>query len=61
MPGAEARLNVDFAEQFRGSEFSRRNYALIEELSVPPDGSEPMRFDTLHPQARRPSHHCPVT
>lgn len=59
MPGAEARLDIDFAEQFRESEFSRRNYALIEELSVPLEGSEPIRFDTLHPQAPHPPHRHP--
>lgn len=54
MPGAEARLKVDFAEQFRASEVCRCNERLIAELSVPREGSEPLSFATVYSQARCP-------
>mmetsp|Transcript_9242 Transcript_9242/g.27733 ORF Transcript_9242/g.27733 Transcript_9242/m.27733 type:complete len:1604 (+) Transcript_9242:484-5295(+) len=52
MPGAEARLKVDFAEQFRASEVCRCNERLIAELSVPREGSEPLSFATVYSQGR---------
>ncbi|GAB2269450.1 transcription factor [Dionaea muscipula] len=45
-PAQELSLGVDFAEVFRNSEQYRRTLAVIQELSVPGDGSKELSFPT---------------
>lgn len=43
--GAEHRLGIDFADVYDSSELAKRNDVLVEELSVPKPGIEPLFFD----------------
>jgi energy-coupling factor transporter ATP-binding protein EcfA2 len=47
--GSEAQLDVDFADVYQDSDVSRRNAELVQELSQPPSGSQPLNF--RHPFA----------
>ncbi|XP_021716119.1 ABC transporter G family member 31-like [Chenopodium quinoa] len=49
-PAVEERLGQDFASIYRNSSQFREVEALIEQMSMPPPGSEPLRFDTTFSQ-----------
>ncbi|XP_055832839.1 ABC transporter G family member 31-like isoform X1 [Solanum dulcamara] len=49
-PAAEERMGEDFAEIYRKSEQFRGVEALIKQLSVPPENSEPLKFTTTYSQ-----------
>ncbi|KAK9916362.1 hypothetical protein WJX75_001804 [Coccomyxa subellipsoidea] len=49
-PGMESAIGADFAEIYRSSELYKQNEALIEELSIPPPGHEPLHFETKYAQ-----------
>jgi len=42
----ERRLGLNFADEYEKSELYRRTEVLVEELSVPPDGTHPLSFAT---------------
>ncbi|XP_025606422.1 pleiotropic drug resistance protein 1 [Arachis hypogaea] len=46
----EANLNVNFTNVYRSSELHRRNKQLIQELSIPVQGSRDLYFDTQYSQ-----------
>ncbi|CAL5206363.1 unnamed protein product [Lathyrus oleraceus] len=48
--GSEANLKVNFTNVYRNSELYRRNKQLIQELSIPPQGSKDLYFDTQYTQ-----------
>ncbi|XP_059640915.1 ABC transporter G family member 29-like [Cornus florida] len=48
---AEARLDIDFAEQYRSSALHQRNKALVKELSAPPPGAKDVYFHTKYSQS----------
>ncbi|XP_058724834.1 pleiotropic drug resistance protein 1-like [Vicia villosa] len=48
--GSEANLKVNFSNVYRNSELYRRNKELIQELSIPPQGSKDIYFDTQYTQ-----------
>ncbi|KVH92050.1 AAA+ ATPase domain-containing protein [Cynara cardunculus var. scolymus] len=59
---AESRLGIDFSEHYRSSPLyktrkltrellSRRNTALVEELSTPPSGDKELHFNTMYSQS----------
>ncbi|RDX94998.1 ABC transporter G family member 34, partial [Mucuna pruriens] len=43
--GTESSLKVNFTNVYRNSELYRRNKQLIQELSIPPQGSKDLHFD----------------
>ncbi|KAJ1438245.1 P-loop containing nucleoside triphosphate hydrolase [Sesbania bispinosa] len=49
-PGKEANLKVDFTDVYKNSELHRRNKELIQELSVPSQGSKDLHFDSQYSQ-----------
>ncbi|BDA40539.1 Pleiotropic drug resistance protein 1 [Coccomyxa sp. Obi] len=49
-PGMESTIGVDFGQIYRSSELYKQNEALIEELSIPPPGSQPLHFETKYAQ-----------
>ncbi|ESW33241.1 hypothetical protein PHAVU_001G054400 [Phaseolus vulgaris] len=48
--GTEASLKVNFTNVYRNSELYRRNKQLIQELSIPPQGSKDLHFDSQYSQ-----------
>ncbi|XP_020113539.1 ABC transporter G family member 51 [Ananas comosus] len=46
----EERLGLDFATVYRNSDQFREVDALIQELSIPPTGTEPLKFSSEFPQ-----------
>ncbi|KAJ8751713.1 hypothetical protein K2173_025884 [Erythroxylum novogranatense] len=50
-PGQEEAIGVDFCSIFKNSELYRRNKELINQLSVPPPGSEDLYFPTQYSQS----------
>ncbi|KAK9812481.1 hypothetical protein WJX73_003351 [Symbiochloris irregularis] len=46
--GAEARLNVDFAEVYRESGLAKDYHAIINEYSSPKEGTSPLHFDNQY-------------
>ncbi|KOM25783.1 hypothetical protein LR48_Vigan187s002300 [Vigna angularis] len=48
--GTEATLKVNFTNVYRNSELYRRNKELIQELSIPPQGSKDLHFDSQYSQ-----------
>ncbi|KHN45207.1 Pleiotropic drug resistance protein 1 [Glycine soja] len=48
--GTEASLKVNFTNVYRNSELYRRNKQLIKELSIPPEGSRDLHFDSQYSQ-----------
>ncbi|KAK2399047.1 pleiotropic drug resistance protein [Trifolium repens] len=48
--GSEANLKVNFTNVYRNSELYRRNKQLIQELSIPPQDSKDLYFDTQYTQ-----------
>ncbi|XP_069147441.1 ABC transporter G family member 31-like [Solanum lycopersicum] len=49
-PAAEERMGEDFAVIYRNSEQFRGVEALIKQLSVPPENSEPLKFTSIYSQ-----------
>ncbi|XP_031399616.1 ABC transporter G family member 31 [Punica granatum] len=49
-PAAEERIGADFADIYRKSQQFRAVEVSIQEMSIPPAGSEPLRFDTVYAQ-----------
>ena len=49
---SENRLGIDFSELYQQSELSKRAENLVEELSVPAEGSEPLSFKTEYARTR---------
>ncbi|XP_043723662.1 ABC transporter G family member 31-like [Telopea speciosissima] len=47
-PAAELRLGLDFAHTYRNSDLYRGVEATIERLSIPPAGSEPLKFSSVY-------------
>ncbi|KAL5778742.1 hypothetical protein ACOSQ2_009479 [Xanthoceras sorbifolium] len=47
-PAIEQRLGVDFADHYRKSDQYRGVESLIKELSIPPAGSEPLKFSSTY-------------
>ncbi|KAK9829075.1 hypothetical protein WJX72_003763 [[Myrmecia] bisecta] len=52
-PGMEERLGVDFAKVYEESALFKRTEALIARESVPPEGSEPLFFETQYARTPR--------
>ncbi|KAK9820341.1 hypothetical protein WJX72_009201 [[Myrmecia] bisecta] len=48
--GMESTIGVDFAKLYRESSLYEKNERLIERLSVPPEGMEPLTFTSKYPQ-----------
>ncbi|XP_027333289.1 pleiotropic drug resistance protein 1-like isoform X2 [Abrus precatorius] len=48
--GTEACLKVNFTNVYKNSELHRRNKQLIQELSIPPQGSKDLHFDSQYSQ-----------
>lgn len=48
--GSEANLKVNFTNVYRNSELYRRNKQLIQELSIPPQDSKELYFDSQYTQ-----------
>ncbi|KAK7320707.1 hypothetical protein VNO77_30426 [Canavalia gladiata] len=48
--GTEACLKVNFTDVYKSSELHRRNKQLIRELSMPPQGSKDLQFDSQYSQ-----------
>ena len=48
--GAEQAIGADFAQVYRGSKLFQENERLIERLSVPPPGAQPLHFAHKHAQ-----------
>ncbi|CAM6086642.1 unnamed protein product [Calypogeia fissa] len=49
-PGMEEKLGVNFADLFLSSDVYKRTRALVEELSIPPPGTEDLSFPTKYAQ-----------
>ncbi|KAL5071418.1 hypothetical protein RYX36_022305 [Vicia faba] len=49
--GSEANLKVNFTNVYRNSELYRRNKQLIQELSIPPQGSKDLYFNSQYTQS----------
>ncbi|KAI4385958.1 hypothetical protein MLD38_003942 [Melastoma candidum] len=49
-PSSEAKIGADFAEIYRKSRQYSEVEASIQSSSVPPDGAQPLKFDTLYSQ-----------
>nr|DAD28487.1 TPA_asm: hypothetical protein HUJ06_029955 [Nelumbo nucifera] len=49
-PAAEQKIGQDFANIYRNSDQYREVEALIEHLSIPPTGSEPLKFSSTYSQ-----------
>ncbi|CAM6119568.1 unnamed protein product [Calypogeia fissa] len=49
-PGMEEKLGVNFADLFLSSDLYKRTTALVEELSIPPPGTEDLSFPTKYAQ-----------
>jgi len=47
---SEVRLGIDFAEHYKNSALAQRNKALVDELSVPPQGAEDLYFPSQFSQ-----------
>ncbi|XP_042491605.1 ABC transporter G family member 31-like [Macadamia integrifolia] len=47
-PSAEQRIGLDFAHVYRNSDLYREVEATIERLSIPPAGSEPLKFSSVY-------------
>ncbi|KAK0603587.1 hypothetical protein LWI29_006502 [Acer saccharum] len=51
-PSVEERLGVDFADLYRRSDQYRGVESLIKELSIPPAGSQPLKFASMYSKDR---------
>ncbi|KAF8113532.1 hypothetical protein N665_0049s0047 [Sinapis alba] len=49
-PALEEKFSMDFADLYKKSEQFREVEANIKQLSVPPEGSEPIKFDSIYSQ-----------
>ncbi|KAL2898725.1 ABC transporter G family member 31 [Bienertia sinuspersici] len=49
-PSIEERLSEDFADIYRNSNQFKEVETIIEQMSIPPPGSEPLQFDTTFSQ-----------
>ncbi|KAK4780230.1 hypothetical protein SAY87_016336 [Trapa incisa] len=49
-PAAEERIGADFSDLYRKSQQFRDVKASIEQMSIPPPGSEPLKFNTAYSQ-----------
>ncbi|KAF3555255.1 hypothetical protein F2Q69_00016938 [Brassica cretica] len=49
-PALEEKYSMDFADLYKKSEQFREVEANIKQLSVPPEGSEPIKFDSIYSQ-----------